>query len=63
MFVGNQGKAWQQADIPLTYQSSQVYLEFEAIVKHDLNLAMVRGDIAIDDIMLTSSTACSDLQS
>ena len=52
------------ASLDLRMTSAKVYIEFEGTVEHDgAPLRSVKGDMAIDDIMLTSSGTCQDLDS
>ena len=52
------------ASLDLMMTSAKVYIEFEGTVEHDgAALRSVKGDMAIDDIMLTSSGTCQDLDS
>lgn len=60
--LGNQGRNWTEASIPLYYNSYQVFLQFEGTVEHAGGpFSWVKGEMAIDDIILTKWSACSDL--
>lgn len=52
------------ASIDLTMSSAKVYIEIEGTVEHDgAAFRPVKGEMAIDDIMLTSSGMCQVLDS
>ncbi|XP_067932933.1 MAM and LDL-receptor class A domain-containing protein 1-like [Watersipora subatra] len=60
--AGNQGNMWKQKNLDITYQSSQIYLEFEATIVHSLPpFSRVKGEMAIDDLILTERSSCADL--
>ena len=61
-FVGNQGNAWKQQSIDIDFTTSQVYVEFEGTVEHSGGpFSKVAGEMAIDDVILTKMSSCSDL--
>ena len=48
----------------LVYYSLQVYIEFEGTVQHTGGaFARVAGEMAIDDVILTDGSTCSDWSS
>lgn len=60
--AGSQGNLWKQISLELTHISTQVYLQFEGTVEHSGGAyAKVKGEMAIDDVILTKRSACSDL--
>lgn len=63
LIAGDQGKGWKTTSVNLLYTSPQIYLVFESIIAYGSGLQMVRGDIAIDDVMLTKHSNCPDLDS
>jgi len=63
-FLGDQGNAWKTASLELYYRATSVYIEITGTILHGGGTFVeVQGDIAIDDVMMTSWSQCRDLTS
>ena len=62
--TGDQGNMWKQQSIDIDFASSKAYIEFEGTIEHSGGPhSRVAGEMAIDDIILTQRSSCSDLDS